>query len=173
MDVFPDGRVAYVERAGQGRFQLFQLPLTRGASPALLLQSPLSTGDMRLSPDGRTMTYVATGGGRFSIYVAPVAVTGTARLVLPKELGPGAHRAWSADGSQIYYVSRDDAMMTVPVQTVPSLSVGVPKQLFKLRRSASLLEVSRDGRFLLLVHQVRAGQRPIVVDTAAISSTRR
>jgi serine/threonine protein kinase/Tol biopolymer transport system component len=175
MDVFPDGRVAYVERSWSGPgvgFQIFQLSLTRGASPAPLLQSPLSTTAMRLSPDGRAMTYVATAGGgrRVGVYVAPVPVTDAPVLAVAGD--SGAPR-WSADGRQIYYVSRDDAMMTLEVQKVPSLKVGVPKQLFKLRRSASLLEVSRDGRFLLLVHQVRADQRPIVVDTAAIASTRR
>ena len=128
---------------------------------------------MRLSPDGRTMTYLATGGGRVGIYVKPVAVTGTPQLAAAEGVWPGSSPTWSADGSQIHYVSRDDAMMTVPVQTVPSLNAGVSKQQFKLRRPATLLEVSRDGRFLLLVHQVRAGERPIVVDTAAISSTRR
>ena len=117
------------------------------------------------------MTYVATGkGGRVGVYVAPVPLTD--EPVLAVEGLSGTPR-WSADGRQIYYVSRDGAMMTLMVQTVPSFSVGVPMQLFKLRRSASLLEVSRDGRFLLLVHQVRAAERPIVVDTAAISSTLR
>jgi Tol biopolymer transport system component len=80
---------------------------------------------------------------------------------------------WSPDGRQIYYVSSDDAMMTLAVETVPSLWVDKPKQLFKLRRPAKLQEVSRDGRFLLLVHQVRAGERPIVVVTPAIRSTQR
>jgi Tol biopolymer transport system component len=170
MDVFPDGRAAYVERSG--RFQIFQLSLTRGASGAPLLQSPLSTPDMRLSPDGRAMTYVATEGeGRpVGVYVALVPVTDAPVLAVA---GDSGKPRWSADGRQIYYVSPDDAMMTLEVQTVPSLKVGVPKQLFKLRRSASLLEVSRDGRLLLLVHQERADKRPIVVDTAAISSTRR
>jgi hypothetical protein len=64
-------------------------------------------------------------------------------------------------------------MMTLGVETVPSLRVGKPKQLFKLRRRARLQDVSRDGRFLLLVHHVRAGERPIVVDIAAIRSTQR
>ena len=63
-------------------------------------------------------------------------------------------------------------MMTVSVGTRPSLSVGNAQQLFALKRSASLLEVSRDGRFLLLVPQMRAAERPIIVDTATISSRR-
>jgi hypothetical protein len=129
---------------------------------------------MRLSPDGLAMTYVGVGavGGRGSIYVARVSITDRPTLV-PGGVAPRNSPRWGTDGGQIYYVSPDDVMMMLTVQTVPSLKVGKPKQLFKLRRSASLFEVSRDGRFLLLVHLVRADQRPIVVDTAGISSTRR
>ena len=64
-------------------------------------------------------------------------------------------------------------MMTVTVSTVPSLTVGPPKQLFKLPRPARLQDVARDGRFLLLVPQERAGQHPITVWTGAIASTQR
>lgn len=77
---------------------------------------------------------------------------------------------WSADSRQLYYVGSDRRMMTVPVRTRPSLSVGIAQQLFELKRSASLFEVSRDGRFLLFVPHLRAAERPIIVDTAAISS---
>ncbi len=61
-------------------------------------------------------------------------------------------------------------MMTVPVGTGPPISVGIAQPLFALKPSASLLEVSRDGRFLLLVPQVRAAERPIIVGTAIINS---
>jgi hypothetical protein len=64
-------------------------------------------------------------------------------------------------------------MMTVTVRTVPLLTVGEPEQLFKMQRPARLQDVSRDGRFLLLVPQVRAGEHPIAVWTAAIASTQR
>ncbi len=64
-------------------------------------------------------------------------------------------------------------MMAVSVHTARPISVGIAQQLFELKRSASLLEVSRDGRFLLLVRQRRAAERPIIVDTAAIGSGRR
>ena len=172
-EVLPDGRVAYLERSGQEGFQLFQVSLTPGASPALLLQSPLSIRGMRLSPDGRTMTYLAGLGGRFGLYVAPVS--GTDQPLHAAEVGPGWSSArWSADGRQIYYLASDDAMMTVSVQTVPSLRVvSAPEQAFKLKQSASLLEIMPDGRFLLLLHQMRADERPIIVDTGAIRSTRR
>ena len=124
---------------------------------------------MRFSLDGRAMAYV--DAAKAILYVALVEGTSEPEMAVQNVSGP---LAWSPDSREIYYVSRDDAMMTMTVQTRPSLTVGKPKQLFKLRRSASLLEVSSDGkRFLLLVPQVRAGERPIVVDTAAISSTQR
>ena len=63
-------------------------------------------------------------------------------------------------------------MMAVPVRTGGPSSVGIAQQLFQLKRAASLVEVSRDGRFLLLVPQTRAAERPIIVDTASISSRR-
>jgi Tol biopolymer transport system component len=171
-DVFHDGRVAYLERSAQERFQLFQLPLTPGASPALLLRTPLSVRSTRLSPDGSAIAYVAAGGGQVGLYVALTSATD--RPIHAAELGPGWNSArWSTDGRQIYYLGSDNAMMTVSVQTVPSLTVSAPRQQFKLKRSASLLEMMADGRFLLLVHQVRADERPMVVDTGAIRSTRR
>ena len=117
---------------------------------------------MRFSPDGRAMAYVDAGMAQ--LYVALVEGTSEPVLAVPNFLG---RLAWSHD-SEINFVSRDDAMMTVAVSTHPSLKVDVPKQLFKLRRPASLLEVSSDGRFLLLVPYVRAGERPIVVATAPI-----
>jgi serine/threonine protein kinase/Tol biopolymer transport system component len=169
-DVFPDGRsVAYSERGELQGFKLFQLPLARGASPKRLLPGRNVEG-MRLSPDGRAMAFGGRNQGTLGVYVAPLPVTSEPLLVVE---GITGQPRWSPDGRQIYYVSSDDAMMTLAVKTVPSLSVDKPKQLFKLRRPARLQDVSRDGRFLLLVHQVRAGDRPIVVVTAAIRSTQR
>ena len=123
---------------------------------------------MRFSPDGRAMAYV--DGAKAALYVALVG--GTSEPLLAVQNFSGS-LAWSPDSSEINFVSRDDAMMTMAVHTRPSLTVEEPKQLFELRRSASLLEVSRNGRFLLLVPHVRAGERPIVVATAPIRSTQR
>ena len=167
-DVFPNGRsVAYAERESR-EFKLFQLPLIRGASPTPLLPGRRGSS-MRFSPDGRAMAYV--DAGRAQMYVALVEGTSEPVLAVSNFSGP---LAWSPDSREINYVSRDDAMMTMAVHMrPPSLKVDVPTQLFNFRRPASLLEVSSDGRFLLFVPHVRAGERPIVVDTAAISSTQR
>ncbi len=171
MDVFPDdGEVTYVERQSEG-FRMFRLSLARHASPTPLLSGQQSANNMRLSPDGRAMTFVVGGDERWlKAYVSTVPVTSPPELAAEGVSGPAR---WSRDGRRIYYVSRDATMMTLAVRPVPPLTVGVPEQLFKLRRPATLQDVSRDGRFLLLVPLVRAGEQPMTVWTAAIASTRR
>ena len=169
MDVLPGGgAVAYVERqlAREG-FKIFQLPLTEGASPTPLLPPQFNSLGMRVSPDGRAMAF-RTGQGR-QLYIAPFPLTSEPELA-GADVSSGPR--WSADGQHLYYLVGDRKMMTVPVSTRPSFSVGIAQQLFELKRSASLLEVSRDGRFLLLVPLTRAAERPIIVDTATIGSRR-
>jgi hypothetical protein len=64
-------------------------------------------------------------------------------------------------------------MITVPVRITPQLAVGTPRSIFSVKRDTSLLDVSRDGRLLLLVPHVRAAERPIVVGLAAVKSANR
>jgi Tol biopolymer transport system component len=174
MDFFPGGRaVAYSER-GPGGFRLFQLPLAPGASPTPLLPgrnvTPYNT---RLSPDRHAMSFVTGGGeGRMNVYVSTVPVTVTSAPELVAEGVLGSAR-WHRDGRRIYYVSADSTMMTLAVGAEPPLTAAVPQPLFKLQRPATLQDVFLDGRFLLLAPKVRAGQQPINVSIAAISSTRR
>ena len=62
----------------------------------------------------------------------PTSQLDTAKLYVVLAVGGdsvGTPR-WNFDGSQLHYLSPDDAMMTVSVQTVPKIEVGDPKQLF-------------------------------------------
>jgi Tol biopolymer transport system component len=171
MDVLPGGRaVAYAERQATGGFRLFQLPLTAGATPAPLLPPPFSSADMRVSPAGRAIAFISGRGGRLNLYVAPLPVTKEPELAAS---GVWSAPRWSADGQQLYYLGDERTMMMMPIRTGPSLEVGMPRKLFELKQPAALLEVSREGRFLLLVPKVRAAERPIIVRTAAINSAPR
>jgi hypothetical protein len=116
------------------------------------------------------MTFFVGGDERWmKAYVSTVPVTSPPELAAEGVSGPAR---WSRNGGRIYFV-KDDTMMTLNVSTVPKFTVGTPQPLFKLRRAATLQDMSRDGRFLLLVPQVRAGEHPITVWTAAIASARR
>jgi serine/threonine protein kinase/Tol biopolymer transport system component len=169
-DVFPGGqRVAFVERAGLGDFHPFELSLTQpDAVPVSLLQPRLYAPDFRLSPDGRAMAYVQFDEPRVGIYVASLAMNSAPVLVDSIVNYP----RWSADGRQVYYLSSDNRMMSVTVRTVPSLAVGIARPLFQMKQPAILLQVARDGRFLMLMPRVRAETQPITVATAAVGAAR-
>ena len=177
MDVFPDGRVIYVEEAVTTvggarvrRYDLFQRPLARGAAPQRLPLGDLSAWQARLSPDGRAITFVPNNLVSREVYISTVPATKPPELVANKVLGQAR---WSRKGDRIYYVtSPDRTMMTRTVSTVPRLTLGPEEPLFKLSRIGLLQDVSLDGRFLLLVPLPSAG-RPIAVWTNAIAATRR
>ena len=71
------------------------------------------------------------------------------------------------------HLTRDYTMIARTVRTVPRLELGPAVELFRLRRTALLEDVSIDGRFLLLVPQSIASYEPISVWTDAIGSSRR
>ena len=155
---------------GLAGFKFFQLPLTDGASPTPLLPPQFSSSWVRVSPDGRAMAFRTGGPQGRDLYVAPFPiVTSEPVLAATRSLERTTlERRWPAAVLCGQRSQDDDGFR----RHRPSLSVGIAQQLFALKPSASLLEVSRDGRFLLLVPQTRAAERPIIVDTATISSRR-
>ena len=72
---------------------------------------------------------------------------------------------WSHDGRELFYVSADRRLMTVPVSTTPTLEVGSSTPLFALKgRPWADFAVSADGkRFLAVVPQAFAGEQPLTV----------
>jgi hypothetical protein len=110
------------------------------------------------------MAYIAEGDNRSGVYVAHVPPTSAPELVA-ESVGPPR---WSNDGRELYFV-RDDSLMSVPVRSVADgIQIGTPQPLFALKSRAGLMLASPEGRFLLCVPRVKAGDRPIVVSTAGV-----
>jgi len=167
MDVLPGGStVAYAQRSPSGHFSVFQVSTHGDPSPSPLLPARVDTFEMRISPDGHTLAFVMFNDERLDLYVGRMPMTSAP--VLAAAAVRSAPR-WSADGRELYYLASDNRMMSVPVRGTAALALGTPQPLFELKPSDALLEVARDGRFLLLISQVRAGERPIVVNTAALT----
>jgi len=88
---------------------------------------------------------------------------------LPISTGRGSEPAWSRDGSELFY--RDgDKMLAVEIATEPTFTAGRPRVLFEGSYAGSPgaglanYDVSRDGRFLMLVPEDRgAGTETIIV----------
>ena len=68
----------------------------------------------------------------------------------------GAWPRWARNGSEIYYLSRDNQLMTVPVVVrADGLQISPPQRLFAMRPrpparlDAYAYDVAPDGRFLV------------------------
>jgi Tol biopolymer transport system component len=165
MDVIPGQRtIVFTQRSRQGTYDIFQLPLA-GGPPAALVESRPDKSEVRVSPDGRALAFIAFDGNRAALYVAPLPITSPPIAVVADLWGVPR---WSRDGRQLYYIGPGNTMMGVPVQTGPSLKVGTPQRLFQLKQPPAVFDVSRDGRFLLLVPQFRSAEQPIIVAIAAV-----
>jgi hypothetical protein len=64
----------------------------------------------------------------------------------------------------LLYLSADGRVMSVPVRTNPSLSVGTPIPLFEMKRPWLLaFDLSSTGRLLAIVPEMRAAEQPLTV----------
>ena len=169
IDVSPDGHtLLFTERTARGTFNIFTLPLDGPATPSALFGSRFTEADPRFSPDGRSMSFTSDESGRLEVYVTPVPSTGGKTLVSAgisagNELQGGAR--WGHDGRELFYMSADRRLMSVPVRTTPMLEVATPVPLFMFQgRTWFDFAVSADGkRFLAIVPQAFAGEQPLTV----------
>jgi Tol biopolymer transport system component len=113
-----------------------------------------------VSPDGHWVAYQSFDSGKYEVYLAPFPQLGD-RVPISGTVG-GSNPMWSPDGKELYYRRLGDgAMMAVPIQTFPKLTVGTAEMLFDdqalftLRPpepggpAARSWDVAQDGRFLM------------------------
>jgi serine/threonine-protein kinase len=82
------------------------------------------------SPDGRWLVYAVKEAGRDEeVYVQAYPGPGTRWLI---SSGGGTEPVWSPTGQEIFYRTPDGTrMMSVTVQTRPTLQAAAPRQLFQ------------------------------------------
>jgi eukaryotic-like serine/threonine-protein kinase len=172
-DVSPDGKsLVYTEQGEGGVFNIWMLPLTGGGKPIALLQSAFNKREVRLSPDGRFLAMISSESGRPEVYVTPFPGPGERVRV---STGGAQHLRWSRDGRELFYISSDQRLISVPVRTSPTLELGAATPLFSLPRgstgpgafengTSSGFDVSPDGkRFLVVLREVVGDELPVSV----------
>jgi serine/threonine protein kinase len=163
-DVSPDGRVLlYTVRGQRDFYDIWAYPLAGGGKSAPLLEAPFHKSEVRFSPDGRYLTMITTESGHPEVYVTAYPGPGERIRV---STGGAALARWSRDGRELFYLSGDRRLMSVPVRTSPSLQLGTPTPLFTLKGKGlwPTFEVSADGkRFLAVVPEVVADDLPLSV----------
>ena len=149
-DVAPGGaQLAYSGRSEGGDFDVRLVSLSSDHKTSPLVQTPFSEEETRFSPDGRFIVFLSDESGAGEAYVAPVAAVG--EKIRISSGGAGLVR-WSRDGREIFYFSGLH-LISVPVRTTPTLSLGQPSPLFTVKGGTSVsgFDVSPDGKRFLVV----------------------
>jgi serine/threonine protein kinase len=152
------------------------LPLTAGAKPFALLETPINESNPQFSPDGRWVAYASTESGRNEIYVVPFGWEGGAaggkRQV---STGGGVLARWRRDGKVLFYIAPSGTLMAAEVEVKGgSFEAGQVKTLFgPLRVQGYYYDVAADGQRVLTVvpaeQSVNADSLTVVLNwTAAL-----
>jgi eukaryotic-like serine/threonine-protein kinase len=169
-DVSPDGRtLAFTQRTANGNFDIWTLPTDTLRGPKPLLESASDEASVRFSRDGRYIAFASDELGRYEVFVMPYPLTGSKMRV---STGGGSLPRWSRDGRELFYISGDRHLMSVPIRTAPALEVGAPQPLFaivggtlwadpKPSNGWPDFDVSIDGRRFLANVSQPANEQPL------------
>jgi serine/threonine protein kinase len=172
-----------------GRYLLYQIPGATtgqdlwvaaqpsegaGASedrkPFPYLQAAFDEKHGRFYPNGRWVAYTSNESGRDEVYVQSFPLSGAKFQI---SANGGREPQWRKDGTELFYIAEDRALMAVPVKIAESAAepfqVGAPKRLFPVPFVDTFIvglsyEVSRDGeRFLMPASPSGAAAPPLTV----------
>jgi eukaryotic-like serine/threonine-protein kinase len=160
LDWSRDGRylVERVQNPGAGQ-SLWVLPLVNGKPSGGKLmpyvQNEFTSDFAKISPDGHWLAYQSDETKRLEIFVQSFPTPGEKYQI---STAGGYKPVWSRDGKELYFVSLDQKMMAVDIQTSPKFTAGAPISLFATpigNDGVIRFDVSQDGRFLIpaLVNQ--------------------
>ena len=156
--------VSYTTQGADLSWDLGQLSMSGDGRPTSFLQTPFREWAGMLSPDGRWMAYDSNESGERQVYVQPISPGG--QLLISRD--GGMMPRWRGDGRELYYVSRDNELMAVEIETTgDSLDVGIPRSLFRVsfrepEGARNVFDVTADGqRFLVNTLVEDAGSQSI------------
>jgi dipeptidyl aminopeptidase/acylaminoacyl peptidase len=147
--------------------------------PVLFHTSSGNNTEARFSPDGRWIAYTSTDSGASEIQVLDfdaAAAQHTKGELTVVSTGGGHYPRWSRDGTELFYIARDNYLMSVPVKTAGRFTAGKPEKLFHLPISfASFYRipyaVANDSRrFLVAVPEGEGSANRLVVVTNWLES---
>jgi dipeptidyl aminopeptidase/acylaminoacyl peptidase len=118
-----------------------------------VLQTPFIETRASFSPDGRWIAYQSNESGRMEVYVA--SFQGAAGKWQISTNG-GTDPCWSRDGRELFFLTLDQTLMSMPVASGPSFQPATPQALFRVRVEAgnrrNVFCPAPDGkRFLFLL----------------------
>jgi serine/threonine-protein kinase len=127
-----------------------------------LVQTPATELFGELSPDGHWLAYQSDESGQNQIWVRPFPNVNGGHWQI--STGGGITPVWARNGKELFYLGGTNAVISVPIQTAPTFSAGLPTKLFDGRYVASPFwrsyDISPDGRRFLMIKADTAGEQP-------------
>jgi len=174
--------LAYIQRNGAGAASAQQIfvrstksPMPESEAdlgePRQFSPSTFTQRDAYFSPDGRWLVYTSNESGNNEVYVQAFPGPGEKRRI---STNGGSNPAWSRDGKQLFYLTRDlgagtltesqsASMMTVDVTTGGGFQAGAPRQLFEgpyiVTSPLRGYDVTPDGQFIMARLRASPDQR--------------
>lgn len=162
LDVSPDGQhLVYTERNPDQTYEDILVTPAFDSRPDTQRQRSLiatrgNDNFARFSPDGRWVAYVSDESGRNEVYVQAFnedGSPGSERFTISTE--GGIEPVWPKRGNRLFYIGPDDVLMVVDVQTAPVFTAGVPRPLFRIRRTGVVgYDADPNGERLLVSTQI-------------------
>jgi Tol biopolymer transport system component len=163
-----DGRYVLFTRNDNvtGSADIWVLPMSGDRKPTAFLQTPSNETDPVFSPDGKWIAYSSTENAQPNIFVQPFPATGGKSQI---SANGGFKPIWSRDGKEIFYISLDNQLTAVAVDTASGFQARSPQVLFPVTTLGTNVpgrqyDVSRDGqRFLVNFVQQQSATMPLTV----------
>ena len=161
--------ILFTSREEETGWDIWVLPSDGPAEP--VVRTSAAEIEPQLSPDGRWLAYTSDESGRMEVYVRPFREAGGAWLI---STTGGSDPRWRDDGSELFYLSSDRALMAVKIKTPDGagpLDVSVPEALFQTRTSGPLglgvrfnyAAAPGGQRFLITTDRPETAPSPITV----------
>lgn len=110
------------------------------------------------------MSYNTNESGRWEVYIAAFPSFTQRRQVSNKG---GVQGYWRKDGKELFYLSLDGNMVSVPIKPGPSLEAGIPKILFQTRipytPSWDQFAVTSDGQRFPVLEGIETEAKPFTI----------
>jgi serine/threonine protein kinase/Tol biopolymer transport system component len=140
-----------------GGWSIWVLPLFGDHKAYPFIQSTFSAREANFSPDGKWLAYCSNESGEYRVYVVPFPGPGGKWQV---SLGDGRGPLWRRDGKEIFYLSTDNKLMAVKVETSGgSFAASEARVLFDSHSYGVFgrYDASADGQRFVVVYE---GNRP-------------
>ena len=128
-DLSPDGRhliyTAYATKTSH--LELWASALSGDRKPFAVAQGGFDIGQAVIAPDGHWVAYTSNETGRNEVYVQSFPMSGGKRAI---SIDGGVQPRWRRDGRELFYLSRNQQLMAVPITLGSELGVGKTAPLF-------------------------------------------